>query len=119
MGIPSEEVGAAGVLFASVLGRKDPVRMVMISFAARWDLICGAPILEAHMFALRHFDVICFMHRAELRDVCINVVANVFEEGSCASPWWLQLSVCIGVVAPMIEDCKVNAVVKGNMGESH
>ena len=54
-----------------------------------------------------------------LRDVCINVIASVFEEGRGTGPWLLLLSLCIGVAAPIIEDCKVNAIVIGTTGESH
>ena len=59
MGLPSEEVSAARVLFPSVLGRKDPVRMVMISLAV-WLNFMGGDIgnVESHMFALHHFDII-------------------------------------------------------------
>ena len=78
-------------------------------------------ITKAYMFALCNFHIVCLMHRAKLRVVCINAVASVFEEGSGTSPWPLRLCVCVCIVfaAPSIEDCKVDAIVIGSTGESH
>ena len=50
--------------------------------------------------------------------MAINVVACVLEEYGGPSPWSLQLSVRIGFAAPVVADCKVNAIVKCAMGES-
>ena len=59
MGFPSEEVGAALVLFPSVLGRKDPVRMVMISLAVWLNFVSGDVVnVKSHMFALHHVNII-------------------------------------------------------------
>ena len=93
--------------------------MVMICFAVRWDLIRGDLILKAYMFALRHFDVICVVHRAELRDMCINVAAIVFDKCSGTNPWPLQLSMRISLTSPTVKDCEVNAIVIGTSRKSH
>ena len=62
MGVPSEEAGAAGILFPSVLGRKDPVRMVMISFAVWLNFVSGdIVIVESYVFALYHVNIIAWM----------------------------------------------------------
>ena len=115
----SEKVGPTGVRLPSMLSRQDSVWMVMICFAIRCDFICSDLILKAYMFALCHFDVICGVYRAELRDMCINVVATVFEKCSGTNPWSLQLSMRISFIAPAVKDCEVNAIDIGTSRKSH
>jgi hypothetical protein len=63
MGFSSEEVSAARVLFPFVLGRKDPVRMVMISLAVWLNFVSGDLFsVKAHMFALHHFNIVIWMY---------------------------------------------------------
>ena len=85
MCLPSEEVSAARVLFPSVLDRKDPVRMVMISFAVRLNFVSGDVVnAKSHVFALYHVNIIVRMQRTQLRDMGIDVVACVLKESCCA-----------------------------------
>ena len=67
-------------------------------------------IIEAYMFALCHINIVCFVYRAKLRDMRINVIASVSDESSGTSPWSLQVAVCIGCPAPVIDDFNVNTI---------
>ena len=86
MGFSGEEVCAARILLPSVLGRKDPVRMVMVDFTVRLNFVsCDITIAESHVFAFHHVYLVVWMQRTELRYEN-NVVAFVIEESCSACP---------------------------------
>ena len=62
MGLPSDEVGAARNLLPSLLGRNDPVWMVMV-FVTVWLSFVSADIAiaESHVFALYHVNIVVLM----------------------------------------------------------
>ena len=58
MGFPCGEVCAARILLPSVLGRKDPVQMIMVEFTARLSFVnCEMTIRKAHLFAFSLFHI--------------------------------------------------------------
>ena len=67
MEFPCEEIRAAGVLFLSVLGRKDPVRKVMIDLAIWLNLACrDIPFCKSYLCALCHLNIVILMHCTKL-----------------------------------------------------
>ena len=87
MGLPVEEVCATRLLLPSMLDRKDPVRMAMVDVTVRLNFVsCDVTICESHVFALHHVYIVVLMHRAELRDMSVDVIAFVIEESRSACP---------------------------------
>ena len=59
IGFPSEEVGTARILFTSVLGRTDPVRMIIANLTVWLNFVSGdIGIVESYVFALYDVNIV-------------------------------------------------------------